>query len=94
VVKLGDLQDDELYEELLEDVAEKCNTYGALKSIVIPRGRTEESFHLDGEAYVKIFVQFVDVPSAECITISNPQIVAWKQVVSQWMAVSEGRSSW
>ena len=73
MVKLGDLQDDELYEELLEDVAEKCNTHGAVKSIVIPRGGTEESIHLDGESYGKIFVQFV---SAECVTICNLQIVA------------------
>jgi len=65
MVKLGDLQDDELYEELLEDVAEECNTHGVVKSIVIPRGGTEESIHLDGEAYGKIFVQFVDVPSAK-----------------------------
>ena len=43
MVKLGDLQDDELYEELLEDVAEKCNTHGAVKSMVIPCGGTEES---------------------------------------------------
>ena len=34
----ADLTDNDLYEELLEDVADECNTHGTVKSIVIPRG--------------------------------------------------------
>ena len=34
----ADLTDNELYDELLEDVADECNTHGTVKSIVIPRG--------------------------------------------------------
>lgn len=65
MVTLGDLQDDELYEELLEDVADECNSHGTVKSIVIPRGGTAESIHRDGESAGKIFVQFVDIPGAK-----------------------------
>lgn len=32
-----DLRDDELYAELVEDVADECNTHGTVRSIVIPR---------------------------------------------------------
>lgn len=65
MVTLGDLQDDELYEELLEDVADECNSHGTVKSIVIPRGGSAESIRLDGESAGKIFVQFVDIPGAK-----------------------------
>lgn len=67
MVTLGDLQDDELYEELLEDVADECNSHGTVKSIVIPRssGGTADSIHLDAESAGKIFVQFVDIPGAK-----------------------------
>lgn len=32
-----ELQDEEEYEEILEDVKEECNKYGQVKSIEIPR---------------------------------------------------------
>lgn len=60
-----DLIDDELYEELLEDVADECNSHGIVKSIIIPREGTAESIHSDNEATGKIFIQFVDIDSAQ-----------------------------
>ena len=60
-----DLMDDELYEELLEDVADECNSHGTVKSIIIPRDGAAESIHSDNEATGKIFVQFVDIQSAQ-----------------------------
>lgn len=32
-----DLRDDELYNELVEDVSDECNSHGTVRSIVIPR---------------------------------------------------------
>lgn len=56
-----DLADDTQYEELLEDVADECNTHGTVKSLVIPRGLHGETDSSVG----KIFVHFVDVQGAQ-----------------------------
>jgi len=53
-----DLTDDQCYEELMEDVADECNSHGTVKSIVIPRTGTDSSVG-------KIFVHFVDASSAQ-----------------------------
>lgn len=37
MVSEEDLRDEELYAELLEDVADECNSHGTVRSIVIPR---------------------------------------------------------
>lgn len=37
MIAADDLRDDELYSELIEDVADECNTHGTVRSIVIPR---------------------------------------------------------
>ncbi len=37
MVTEDELQDDDEYEEILEDVKEECNKYGLVKSIEIPR---------------------------------------------------------
>jgi splicing factor U2AF subunit len=53
-----DLSDDQSYEELMEDVADECNSHGTVKSIVIPRSGSDASVG-------KIFVHFVDVSGAQ-----------------------------
>ena len=42
-VSAEDLRDDELFEDLQEDIAEECNSYGTVRSIVIPRPAQGES---------------------------------------------------
>lgn len=37
MVAAEDLRDDELYLELMEDVADECNSHGTVRSIAIPR---------------------------------------------------------
>uniref|UniRef100_A0A1I7YNL7 Splicing factor U2AF subunit n=1 Tax=Steinernema glaseri TaxID=37863 RepID=A0A1I7YNL7_9BILA len=55
-----DLQDDEEYEDILEDIKEECSKYGHVKSLEIPRAvaGTETS------GVGKVFVEFSD--SNEC----------------------------
>lgn len=48
-----DLQDDELYEELSEDVSEECNTHGTVLSIVIPRPSSNDTARGVGHVFVK-----------------------------------------
>ena len=55
-----DLTDDELYLELQEDVAEECNNYGAVRSIIIPR--SSETGNSGAVGYV--FVHFNTVEGA------------------------------
>lgn len=52
-----DLTSDENYNDLLEDVADECNTHGTVKSIIIPRG-------FDASRG-QIFVHFVNVSDAQ-----------------------------
>jgi hypothetical protein len=58
-----DLDDDALYEELIEDISDECNSHGTVKSIVIPRGdltRAASAAPEEAAAAVgKIFVHFV-----------------------------------
>ena len=53
-----DLADDQSFEELMEDVADECNSHGTVKSIVIPRTGSDSSVG-------KIFVHFVDIAGAQ-----------------------------
>lgn len=46
---------DEEFMELQEDVAEECNVYGTVRSVVIPRGGTDEP---DGEEVGMVYVHF------------------------------------
>lgn len=62
MVASSDLEDDELYMELLEDVADECNKHGKVKQIVIPRGEKGSGLHGD---IGKIFVNFTDITGAE-----------------------------
>lgn len=55
-----DLEDDVLYEELIEDVAEECNTKATVRSVVIPRQSTEYP-----DSVGKIFVFFTDKEGAD-----------------------------
>jgi splicing factor U2AF subunit len=53
-----DLTDERLYEELIEDVADECNTHATVKSVVVPRAAGDP-------AAGRIFVHFTDSEGAE-----------------------------
>jgi hypothetical protein len=56
MVTREDLEDDQSYEELLEDVTDECTTHGAVDKIVIPR---------EGDGLGAVFVQFADTSEAQ-----------------------------
>lgn len=47
-----DLADDELYDELLEDVADECNKHGTVRSVFVPRGKGDGTEAAVGEIFV------------------------------------------
>lgn len=58
MVKITDLENDEDYEEIHDDVLEECKKYGRVISIIIPRSGE----HTSGIG--KIFVEFPTVEEA------------------------------
>ena len=50
MVSHEDLNDDELYAELLEDVSDECNSHGAVRSVIIPRATDTSGDQNFGEA--------------------------------------------
>ena len=60
MVTEDELEDDEEYDEILEDVKEECNKYGQVKSIEIPRPIRG----VDVPGVGKIFVEFTS--KSEC----------------------------
>ncbi len=62
MVTAEDLADDELYSELIEDVADECNQYGTVLSVIIPRSSNDTT---DESGVGKIFVQLSDVEGAK-----------------------------
>jgi hypothetical protein len=50
-----DLEDDELYQELIEDVREECNRFGQVLDVVVPRGNIAGlGFDVLGKIYVHL----------------------------------------
>ena len=41
MVESSDLEDDESYQDLKEDVTEECNKFGMVKAVVVPRSEEE-----------------------------------------------------
>mmetsp|Transcript_10657 Transcript_10657/g.17372 ORF Transcript_10657/g.17372 Transcript_10657/m.17372 type:complete len:541 (+) Transcript_10657:1067-2689(+) len=69
MVTAEDLEDDGMYDELVEDVSDECNSHGAVKSIVIPRpdattAAAQQLLQEDTAQLGKIFVHFEDVNGA------------------------------
>ena len=58
----ADLEDDEAYEELKEDIEEECGRHGTVRSLVIPRP-FEKGDYVPGMK--QIFVQFATIEDAE-----------------------------
>lgn len=56
-----ELQDDEVYEELQEDIADECNNHGTVRSIVIPRPNPGG----DESGVGEVFVCFTHAEAAE-----------------------------
>ena len=56
-----DLQDDELYAELVDDVLTECGTYGDVDAVEIPRPDGDNKHEAQGS----IFVRFGDELFAE-----------------------------
>ena len=57
-----ELNSDEEYMELQEDVAEECNVYGTVRCVVIPRGNRDGSE--EGEEVGMVYVHFTDSEGA------------------------------
>lgn len=62
MVTAEDLADDELYSELIEDVADECNQHGTVLSVIIPRNSNDTN---DEAGVGKIFVQLSDLEGAK-----------------------------
>lgn len=62
MVTATDLEDDEMYQELLEDVADECNKHAKVIKVVVPRGVKGQGLDPD---IGKIFVLFDNVDGAE-----------------------------
>ncbi len=69
MVTLEDLLDNDLYEDLIEDIANECNNHGTVKTIIVPRPNKEvakdiplstsgQALKAMGEEIGMIFVQF------------------------------------
>merc|ERR1719242_905401 len=50
MVTIEELQDDEEYTEIVEDVRDECTKYGTVKSITIPRPKTNTNINADDNA--------------------------------------------
>jgi splicing factor U2AF subunit len=61
MVSSAEVNDDEEYEEILEDVKGECSQYGTVVSLVIPR--VKEGFSEQSQG--NIFVQFLDEQMAK-----------------------------
>ena len=57
MITQDDLQDDEEYEDILNDVREECNSFGKVIKIIIPR--IKDGYPADTEGY--IYVLFDDI---------------------------------
>lgn len=58
MVTASDLDDDESFKDLKDDVSEECGAHGTVKSVIIPRP------NVDCEGIGEIFVHFSDVEGA------------------------------
>jgi splicing factor U2AF 65 kDa subunit len=56
-----DLQSDDSYEELIEDVSEECNKYAVVKKVIVPRGQKGQG---SDPSIGKIFVHVTDTDGA------------------------------
>ena len=61
MLDLEELKDDEIYEELLEDIADECNQHGTVRSVIIPRQVGDVKVDGVGE----VFVCFTNSDSAQ-----------------------------
>jgi len=58
-----DLNDDEMYQELVEEVNDECNKYGHVISINIPRNQKDSDIPVNGFGY--IFVEYTNESETE-----------------------------
>merc|ERR1712233_42416 len=63
MVTVKELQDDEEYGEIVEDVRDECTKYGTVKSITIPRPSNDDKQEIHGLG--KVFVEFEAVDQAK-----------------------------
>ena len=61
MVTVQELQDNEEYNDICEDVYEECSQYGKVISVIIPRTREGYSKSSEGN----IYVQFADINIAQ-----------------------------
>jgi len=61
MVQPEELQDEEEYEDIVEDIREECSKYGAVKSIEIPRPVPG----VDVPGLGKVFIEFLGIPECQ-----------------------------
>jgi len=61
MVQADELQDEEEYEDIVEDIREECSKYGAVKSIEIPRPVPG----VDVPGLGKVFIEFLGIPECQ-----------------------------
>jgi len=61
MVTPDELQDEEEYEDIVEDIREECSKYGAVKSIEIPRPVPG----VDVPGLGKVFIEFLGIPECQ-----------------------------
>merc|ERR1712242_679806 len=64
MVTIEELQDDEEYTEIVEDVRDECTKYGTVKSITIPRPNKEDD-KANTPGIGMVFVEFEAVDQAK-----------------------------
>merc|ERR1712154_86518 len=63
MVTAEDLNDDQEYQEIVQDVRDECSKYGTVKSITIPRPSDDDKQEIHGLG--KVFVEFEAVDQAK-----------------------------
>lgn len=65
MVTSEDLLDDQLYEDLIADIADECNSFAPIKSVIIPRFQFQHG--PDSTEVGKVFVECCSLDGAEKI---------------------------
>ncbi len=66
IVTREELQDNNEYVDIKEDVKEECSSYGSVESIVIPRAKDGFKESAEGNVYVS----FTDISSAQKASVA------------------------
>ncbi|KAJ3333680.1 hypothetical protein HDU76_005154 [Blyttiomyces sp. JEL0837] len=87
MVTAEELEDDEEYSEILDDITEECSKYGRVINVVIPRG-------LDNPNVGKIFVEYsaVEGATAALKALAGRKIRLTKWFTSDWSTKEKNKT--